>query len=547
MSSASNPARCSTQIVLPILVLLGAAVAGGFQIDAPGLEYDEAFQAVQAKDFLSGAQEGEYRTTTRSIDIFGRPFPLSSMAYIGALKSYLLMPSFLMFGVGVDSLRWSTLVWGLLGLLFFMSWVRRVFGENTALVAGVLVALDPTFLFLSRNDWGPFAVAFLCRCGALWAFAVWHDTHRERFMFVACLFLGLGIYNKIDFISFVAGVGLAAGLFLLRPAWPSLLENRLHLRSALLGLFFGAIGTIPMISGLGGVTGLIAKRNFFQDLPEKLAALGALLDGSYFARAMLAGGFQSSIEALPDVQGGGLRACLFVAFLTLIAMSMRRNHQMRRHATLFVVGSMFFVAGFVFAMPLAIRVHHMAILYPFPHLVIALAASLLWTGMRRPSVQIACRVMSGGLVLTALVGNLATVASTHEIIARTGGRGRWSDSIYDFVRDIEGQRGITVMSMDWGFNQQLMLLSDGHVLYEPFWAVAAGKALRIRSSEKSVFLVHPPEYSLFQVDGAFMRLVAALPESEVTIEDYRDREDRLAFRAVRFVKPRDFVLRRPPT
>jgi hypothetical protein len=59
--------------------------------------------------------------------------------------------------------------------------------------------------------------------------------------------------------------------------------------------------------------------------------------------------------------------------------------------------------------------------------------------------------------------------------------------------------------------------------------------------------VHAPEYSQFHVDDAFMRLVEGLPEGEATIEDDRDREDHVAFRAVRLAKPQVVVLPKPAT
>jgi len=58
-----------------------------------------------------------------------------------------------------------------LALLFAMLLAHRLLGLGPALVAGALLAVDPSFLFVSRHDWGSFSLALLCRCAGLWLFA----------------------------------------------------------------------------------------------------------------------------------------------------------------------------------------------------------------------------------------------------------------------------------------------------------------------------------------------------------------------------------------
>ena len=69
-------------------------------------------------------------------------------------------------------------------------------------------AFDPSFLFVSRHDWGSVALALVFRGGGLYlATTGWARASLVR-LAAGGLLLGLGIYNKIDFAPFVAGAGL---------------------------------------------------------------------------------------------------------------------------------------------------------------------------------------------------------------------------------------------------------------------------------------------------------------------------------------------------
>src|SRR5437773_9170830 len=82
-------------------------------LSVPGLYYDEAIFTGLAKDFLTGHIHGPHMPGCDVIQIFGHPFPIFVQSYLGALKSWMLMPSFRLFGYSVAVLRSSNLFWGL--------------------------------------------------------------------------------------------------------------------------------------------------------------------------------------------------------------------------------------------------------------------------------------------------------------------------------------------------------------------------------------------------------------------------------------------------
>ena len=58
-----------------------------------------------------------------------------------------------------------------------MLWVRAVWGTPAALLTGLLLASDPSFIFVTRHDWGSVALALMCRGAGLWLLSAgWGKT-----------------------------------------------------------------------------------------------------------------------------------------------------------------------------------------------------------------------------------------------------------------------------------------------------------------------------------------------------------------------------------
>src|SRR2546423_6121795 len=179
-------------------------------LSVPGLYYDEAVFAGMAKDFVTGHVHGQHIPDHQVVTLAGRPFPFFVQTYLGALKSWMLIPAFSIFGSSVAVLRATNLFWQLIALLFLMLGARRWLGLATALIAGLLLAIDPTFLFLSVLDWGVAGPSFLCRCACFYFAISWSQQHKLRDAFFVGLFAGLGFFNKADFAVFLVAITLAA-------------------------------------------------------------------------------------------------------------------------------------------------------------------------------------------------------------------------------------------------------------------------------------------------------------------------------------------------
>ena len=121
LSAKSPHARELTFLLIVWLLLAVVMVSLAKQnLSAPGLYYDEAVFAGMAKDFVTGHVHGQHMPDHEVVAFPGRTFPVFAQAYLGALKSWMLIPSFSLFGPTLAVLRSTTVFWAAIALLFLM-------------------------------------------------------------------------------------------------------------------------------------------------------------------------------------------------------------------------------------------------------------------------------------------------------------------------------------------------------------------------------------------------------------------------------------------
>jgi hypothetical protein len=514
--------------------LLCAAVLGfaGRQLETPGLYYDEVIQAAPASEFLREGGRPLEIPGARNTRLFGGWFPLMTQPYMSGLKSQLLIPSFALFGAGRATLRMTTLVWGCLGLVLCMLWVRAVWGIPAALLMGLLLASDPSFVFVTRHDWGSVALALVCRGGGLWLLTSGWGVAAWRIALGGFL-LGLGVSNKIDAATFLLGTG--AGLALVAPAWLSR-ELRGRTRDALLAIGSTLLGALPMLAALSSVWGatqgmLRSADSRGGELAEKLDTWQTLLDGSHFHRLMLTGGRFDALADVPDAASGAFLWCLAAAFAVLCVAVARNPKAHRREA--FVLLATLLTAACLLVTPRAARIHHVMNVMPLPQLVVALAVLRLWR------LAPLGRIAAGVGVAAALAGHLHVDARIFDTLRESGGRGRWSGALERFAGELPADA--IVVSLDWGFHTPLVLLRPDLGLEEPAWRLFAaappGPGATLRGSPRHVYLVQAQGYQVFEIGAALLEAVRDLPEGTARVETITDASGAPVFHVVRFAKP----------
>ncbi len=523
--------RSSTAIVFTGWLLLGAIVLGLLAPPdgEPGLNYDEAFLAPQARDFFEPQRYTTHPPSERSTYLLGRRFPLRNAAYLGALKPQLLIPAFALFGSNTHTLHRATLGTALLALLLATLWARRVFGLPTALLGALLVATDPGFVFFGTREWGPFTTLLLCRCAGLYLLTAGWQTRRGALVVAGALAMGLGVYARADFVL----IGGAVVLGCVAARGPELLaEIRARPRTcaaALAALFIGALPMLLSMLDLFTVGSGIANRG---DLAYRLRVLWSTLDGSYYYRVIDTGGLFDHIFSEP-APSGLLGPALVAAACLFVALLVRRRTKDRewRTGAVFLALTVLALGSAMVALPGSVRAHHMLNLMPFSHLLVAEA---IVTVARSRLGRV-----GAGLILVAIVAsNVQVVASTRDLIAETGGRGRYSNALDAFATELVADPSATVVSLDWGFHETFQFLTTRNRLVEPIWAIPQRLARRspwkYRGGPDHHYVVFAPRYDLFGLGPDFLEMARAADPGDANIREHRDRQGEIVFYSVRF-------------
>ncbi len=512
------------------------ALLAARNLGVPGPYYDEVIQALPTVEFLEGRPRAAPLPGSEVLRLQGRSFPWMTQGYMGALKSQLLIPCFALAGSELFVLRVTTLAWSALGLLCCVAFARRAFGTGVALVSGLLLVCDPSFLFLSRHDWGSFPLGFLLRCASLLFAMIWWESRRLRHALLAGAALGLGIYNKVDFALFPAAAVLAVLAADRKALLLVLRERRAQAAAAIATAFLFALPVLAAIPEFGGAAERLAEDVSYT---AKTLALGSVLDGSYFLRLMRVGGRFDDMSSLEDVPLGGLIVVLMLASVGLAVSAMRRRAP---PGTALLLTAGVLLAGLLLLLPGAVRAHHLMNLYPFPHWIVAVGLVALWRsgGPAQGSSLLAItgrRALAAALLLAVLASNLRIVWFTHAEIEQSGGRGYWSHALVEFVEELAVSPGTPVICLDWGLHNQVAFLGEQLRSLDAVWkvrhALARGEAWSAVGDARTVYLFHPEPFDLFGLGARFQQALETLPADRFTVQPHRDREGGVAFLAVR--------------
>ena len=408
----------------------------------------------------------------------------------------------------------------------------------------MLVALDPSFLFVSRHDWGSVSLAMLCRGGGLlWLAAGWERRSIGR-LAAGGLLMGLGVYNKIDFAGFLAGAGIALLLTVPRGFWSELRERTASLSAVTLGF---AVGAAPMLIAVAGILSATQAMLRSQQIgsgamSEKIATWTQMLDGSHFHRLMLSGG---RFDALADVHGAASGPFLWLFAVSVVGLGLwlwrdaRDGRPWRAQAFAWI--SPIGIAAILLLIPRAARIHHIMNVYPFPHLVVALFLVRLWTARRGPAWI--GRGLATAATAAIVLGNVWIDTRVLGTLAESGGRGRWSGALEEWVQTVSDDA--TIVSLDWGFHAPLLFLRPDLSLEEPVWKMHfnRNRPFEIEGTSNHVYLIQERGYEVFPIGAALLDAAMRLPMGDVRITKHVDRTGGPSFMSIRFARSHQLVYR----
>ncbi len=404
-------------------------------------------------------------------------------------------------------------------------------------MGGLLLALDPSFFFLGLLDWGSFVPSFVCRCaGFFFVLLAWREK-KIRYAFLAGAAFGLGFFNKVDFVVVLGGATAAVVCAYARP-----IQHFVRTNTKLV-----ALGALGFLIGAGPMTVMCFQMLKFTvannapmnpgEFSEKLHALMAIYDGTYFYRLMEVGGLFGKMASVVPPIWTPLGDVLIIAIAVLVwEMTQPQTEGDARRVRFFLLAALGLTTLGVFLLPRAVRIYHAVLAMPFAHLIIVIAVVSLW---RKCSEAGNKKTFARGAIIFIFTALLATqvsaIAKTEHLIFRTHGRGWWSDAQDQFAATVKNRADLTLVSLDWGFHESLLFLTDKPMLVEPFWHLTGADPARLPQGTNVIYLVHPPEYSLSPFGAAYLDFAQKNPRAKIT--DWRDREGKIVFYTVQFTAP----------
>src|SRR3989338_797048 len=190
-------------------------------LELPGTHAEEAFLVEGVARWLRGEPYGH-----ESLSLAGLKIPLMVVDHAGSLSSFLYLPGLYFLGSTVYAMRLTRVLVGLSVLVLLYLFALRIFDRRSALFSGLLLATLAFQVFMFRQGFLDDGLLPVLLLGALLCFLRFQKTLRPRWLSLGFFVLGLGLWNKLNFLWALVSLGVL--LFLYRPltvrqtAWASL-------------------------------------------------------------------------------------------------------------------------------------------------------------------------------------------------------------------------------------------------------------------------------------------------------------------------------------
>jgi hypothetical protein len=502
----------STVTFLPIVFFV---LAGLCVIPYLGLQADEAL-------FGSAIYGAEW--TPGWIWVLGRHMPMMVMSYVGALKAWVYAPLLAVWNPSLYAVRVPVILLGAFTIWGVYRLLVRVHGRRAALIGCTLLATDTTYLLTTCFDWGPVAFQHALAVGGVLLLVKFHQTSSRLCLGLAFFLFGLALWDKALFGWTL--VGLAAGALC---ANPRALWRAVSLRNVTLAAVCFCAGAFPLIRHNVRFPLETFRTNVgwsAESLDRKAHILRSSLDGSgligYLAyddpapnprapRTALER-LSVSVDRLAGAPRRGWMPYCVAAALLMLPFLWRTP---ARRPVLFAAVCLAVVwALMLFGKETGGSVHHTALLWPWPHLLVAPAFA-----------EFSRRFGRRGLVAVVLIAGavaMRNVQTTNVYLSqfiRNGGAVVWSDAIYPLADYLPEAQAEEIYVLDWGVLDPLRVLSRGRLrvlwgadqlLKNPLNEEDLGYFRQMIQQPEHLFVKHTPSHEVFTgVSARFGKLLEA--------------------------------------
>ena len=427
---------------LPFCLAIAAACVfvclASYRIELPGLYFDEMI-------FVDAAQGNVH---TARVHLRVGPVPILIMPYIGALKAWLYIPIFRLFGVSALTVRLPVILLAAVTLLILFRAMRPTLGGAWAAIVVWLLALDPANIFPSRLDWGPTVLMHFFQAAILALWFSYRDVPQVWKIGLIGLCCVLGFFDKFNFIWFVAAFAVGVAL-----CYPGNLKR----------LWLSCSKSIRWVTVILALAGLSAAAHLILPIMQlpSLATLRPHLEQSWSEFQIALSGVGVAEYVLGSAAGiiGSVphklvitAACL--ALVCLVIPMSNANACENRKNGLFCLLIGFFVFVQIVITPQAGGPHHHSMLFPLPLLASAFFARALYDHFRSMNLSWVAGLTAGAVAALAICVFLVNVNNTMVYISHFRNSSHykplWSPAIYSLSRYIN----------DHGRDWQKIILAD---------------------------------------------------------------------------------------
>ncbi|MGE5571110.1 MAG: glycosyltransferase family 39 protein [Rhodospirillales bacterium] len=543
--TAPVPARAARPATaFALLLCLGFVLQGLVFIPYVGIQNDEAlFSAALLEPVWI-----EYK-----VPILGHMVPVMLMSYLGTLKAWVYAPLFALWPPSPFSLRVPVLAIGAVTIWLFFLLLKETAGRRAALAGAALLAFDTTFLLTTTFDWGPVALQHLLLIAGVLLLVRFHKSGKLVCLGAGFLCLGLGLWDKAIFVWMLGGLGMGALV-----VFPREVFSRLTWRNLGLAVVCFLIGCGPLVAY--NVTHKLKTfrgnaRYSAVDVDNKLHLVRLCLEGSslfgYIVRnepAPAPGVPTSKLEewsaALNDFAGEPEAGLTGVAFVLALALLPWLWTTPARKPMLFSL--IFLVVTWVqmaFTEGAGGGPHHTTLLWPFPHLLIAVAFAQAAGALRRAAIPVLA------VLIAAVCGSNLLMTNRHltQLVERGAGH-VWTDAIFPLAEYLNAASPGRVYVMDWGIFDALRILSGGRLPLEIGGDQISKESMddedrrilnEILSATDAVFVGHTEGNEVFEgVSEKMRRAAEAMGRRKQVLKVIHDRHGRPLFEVYRLAPVR---------
>jgi 4-amino-4-deoxy-L-arabinose transferase-like glycosyltransferase len=387
--------------------------------------------------------------------------------YLGTLKG-LVYRGIFRIRPSLATTRIPMVLAGVATLWLLYRLIQRISGGRAAVAGCFLLAADSMFLLTNTFDWGPVAFQHLLLVGGVLLALVFYQHESLPALFGAFFLFGLGLWDKALMVWMLSGCGVAALVI-----FPRQILRSLRPRPILIAVFAFCLGALPLIVFNVNNHWETFRGNTtfdFTDLPNKTRLLGNTLNGQALFGWMVAEDHEAPVPRQPATllerasfslaEKANHRRTSFMVYgliLALLLTPLARGAELK--AILFSLVAMAIAWGqMAITRNAGGSVHHAVLIWPFPHLLMAVSFASAARRLGRAAVP------ALAFVVALLAGSSLIVLNQYHVQAvRNGGALNFNDAIVPLNDYLRGVRASNLFCVDWGILDSLRLLSRGRL------------------------------------------------------------------------------------